>query len=73
MEKRTLELTHDQITVLQDALQLAQLHYLELHAGIAKKLPQNDHKSKEAALYWYDKANTFYDLNAEIQDGKFDV
>lgn len=68
LKDRTLSFTHAQIQLIQDALSIAELHYNETWQRLSK-----NKADAEAAKFWFDKSNNFYDLNSYISNGNFDV
>lgn len=74
---RTLKLTHDQISIILNALGIAEKAFTDIHrqtvelANVRNNL--NDNEQKRIGQYYHVKACEFADLNTDIEQGKFDV
>lgn len=67
--KRTIELTHEQLDHLVNGLLIVSGEYGRQYETLCQKFSVD----KEQIKYWYDKSNMFYDLANDIKDGNFDV
>ena len=63
-------------TEFKNAVAIAELHYSDIFKQVckAKNVRSNDYNSKETecALFYWDKAGLFADLNLKLQNGSFE-
>lgn len=67
-DKRTIELTHEQIDLLVNSLLIAANSYYD-QFDLMKNFKC---EPNEVRLYWYDKGNKISDLASDIKNGNFD-
>ena len=73
---RTIKLTHEQISILQNALGLAEAKYTELHEAITKAtlVRGNDANIEQLKIgqYYHVKSCEFANLNQSLINGDLD-
>lgn len=74
---RTLKLSHDQISIILNALGIAEKAFTDIHrqtvelSNVRNNLA--DKEQKQIGKYYHVKACEFADLNTDIEQGKLDV
>lgn len=74
---RQLQLTHDQISIILNALGIAEKAFTDIHkqtvelANVRNNL--SDKEQKQIGKYYHVKACEFADINTSIEQGQFDV
>lgn len=75
---RTLKLNDEQITIIQNALGIAEASYSDIYKDICEKLIKvrgnDEHKEQlTIAQYYHKKSTEFADMNIAFQNAKFDI
>lgn len=74
-KKRTLKFTDEEISHLQNAIAIAELHYSDIHKNLCKTKNVRHNKidtvENEAVKFYWSKVCLFADINVKIQISKF--
>lgn len=68
--KRTLQLTHEQIDRVISSLYMTSGEYAREFKTLCERFPDEE---KETKIYWHNKSGEFYDLADGIKNSEFDV
>jgi hypothetical protein len=74
---RTLQLTNEQISLLKQALGIAEIHFLDIHQEISQKTinvrGMEISDDKTSVKFYFEKACLFADFNTSLGDGTLDI
>jgi len=76
---RTIQLTHEQIQILCQALGIAEMQFTNIYKTIientitVRKGGRNEPEQLINANFYHEMASKIADLNIDIEQGKFDV
>jgi hypothetical protein len=76
-DKRTLQITHDNVEVLVNALKIAGYQFFDKYEKMIRSANEANNPAakveKNTAEHYLDISNRFFDAATNIEDGKFDV
>lgn len=75
---RTLKLTHEQISLIKQAIGIAELRFIDIHKEIIQTTIlvrgiESKSEHEKQANYYHQKACQFADLNIMLENGELDV